>query len=472
MFKVTIANKTYRAARGERLNEVLRRNGIGIEQPCGGKGTCGKCLVNVDGMEQKACRYVIAADITVDLPKHLLSESAGEMQSCKFRAEKEWQETMVLALDIGTTTLAMALVSTSGKQAVRTITQVNPQVVYGADVISRIEYCMNHPVTELQESLLTVIRRMAEALCGENTVERMYVAGNATMLHILLGENPSSMGIAPYRPVFLEQREVSGCVLGMENAKEVVCLPSISAFVGADLVAGLHYIGMPPQGKYHMLVDLGTNAEVVLFSQNRILCTSAAAGPCFEGANISCGMSAQSGAITTIALTERDECSFHTIADAPPRGICGTGIVDLVAELVRHGYIDKSGYMECGEFEIAPGVTFTQQDVRQFQLAKSAVYSAVAMLMELQGITQDEIESFYLSGGFSTGMNIKNAAAIGLLPKEAENKCIAVSNSSLLGTIKYACEKTEWSVHLADAEYVDLSQEERFTQQFISHLDF
>ena len=375
-------------------------------------------------------------------------------------------ERSVLALDIGTTTLALALVSPEENRIARVVTRPNPQRAYGADVMSRVGHCMAHGPTGMQLAVISAVNEMRREL-GAPAVEEMYVAGNTAMLHLFFGADCSSLGAAPYTPVFLETKQEPGAGLGLVGIKNVVSLPGAAAFVGADLTAGLNYVGFPPEGKWRLLIDLGTNAEVVLFSRNAALCTAAAAGPCFEGANISCGMSASPGAVCAF-----DATGYRTIGDAPAKGVCGTGLVDVIAALLVDGTIDETGYMEDEAFELAPGVSLTQGDVRQYQLAKSAVRSAVETLVRRQGIAFDEIDTLYISGGFSAKINVANAVKTGLLPAELEDRCVAVNNSSLLGTVKYACEKNDLSAYLQHLQYVDLAADPVFSERFIEDMTF
>ena len=222
---------------------------------------------------------------------------------------------------------------------------------------------------------------------------------------------------------------------------------------------------MPQKGKYNLLIDLGTNAEIVLYSREKAVCTAAAAGPCFEGANIRCGMGAEDGAIWAY---EKDE--IKTIGNAPAKGICGTGFIDIVASLLENESIEESGYME-EDFYLTEEVYLCQADVRQFQVAKSAVCSAVLTLMEKLGVGFEDLEEVYLSGGFSGKINIQNAVKVGLLPAKLMEKCIAVKNSSLLGTAKFAYEKNDLSAYL-DAEYVDLSADPHFSDRFVDNMLF
>lgn len=461
MIRVRIDGKEYEAKEGERLSDLLIRTGETIPMPCGGRGSCGKCRVTVNRQPQLACRYRITAQIDVVLPgRETIVSEIGDA------ARGELTGNAVLALDVGTTTLALALVSQDDGRIVRAVTRANPQRAYGADVMSRIGYCSSHGVSALQQAVLGAVREMIRELDAPD-VGTMYVSGNTTMLHLLFGVDPSGMGAAPYTPVFLGSKTVTGENLGLSHVREVVSLPCAAAFVGADLTAGLNCIGMPPEGKHRILLDLGTNAEIVLFSRTSAVCTSAAAGPCFEGANISCGMSASAGAICAYSAE-----GFRTIGGVPAAGLCGTGLVDVIAALLDAGTIDGTGYMACGTYELAPNVTLTQADVRQYQLAKAAVSAAVQTLLQRQGVRYEDVDALYISGGFAAQIRIESAVKTGLLPAALEDKCAAAGNSSLLGTAKYACEQNDLSVFLGRMRYVDLTADSAFSDLFIDNMAF
>lgn len=461
MYKVIVNGKTLYAKDGALLSQVLAESGNAVEHPCGGRGVCKKCTVAVNGKTQLSCRYAIESDIVVSLPDR------GEIVSeTGVNATGEMTENLCFALDIGTTTLALALVSLDKKEIIKVATRTNPQRTYGADVITRIDYCRKNGVESLHRILTEEISQMISEF-NLPTIDKLYVSGNTTMLHLFFGTDCSSMGVAPYKPVFLAGKTENAGKLGIEGVETVYSLPSIDAFVGADITAGLNYIGLPSKGKYNLLVDLGTNAEIVLFSENSVVCTSAAAGPCFEGAAISCGMSATNGAIYAYSLSE-----IKTIGKAPAKGICGTGLIDIIAAHISDETIDKTGYMEAEKIEIADGVTLNQSDVRQYQLAKSAVYSAILTLMRISNVSSDDIEKMYISGGFSAKINVTNAVITGLLPKELAKKCVAVNNSSLLGTVKYAAEKNDITVLTENAKYVDLSSDAVFSDLFIENMMF
>ena len=270
---------------GALLSRVLSDHGFFVAHPCGGRGTCKKCTVFVDGKKELACQHTVHADASVVLPtaEKFVSVTGGSDTD-------RLTEHVCLCLDIGTTTLALALVSLDDRARIKTVTAVNPQRSFGADVISRIDYCRKNGVAELQTVLLTAVRELIDGLLslyGLASVPTLYVSGNTTMLHLFFGVDCSSIGVSPYTPVFLEEKRALGQELNLSAVGEIRSLPGISSFVGADIVAGIHFVGKPSPGYVSLLLDLGTNAEIALFDGEKVLCTAAAAGPCFEGANIS-----------------------------------------------------------------------------------------------------------------------------------------------------------------------------------------
>ena len=462
MHKLRLNNRIIEVPDGAVLSDILIKSGEKLPHHCGGKGTCKKCLVFVNGKEEFSCQYEIKSDIDVVLP-----ESDDILSETGVKESGDISENCCFCLDIGTTTLALALVSLDKKEIVKVKTATNPQRAFGGDVLTRIEYCNNNDVSELQTCLINKINEMIDDI-GVSTANTMYVSGNTTMLHIFFGVNPSSMGVAPYTPVFIESKEINANEIGIKNIKKVISLPCISAFVGADLVAGISYAEIPEDNKFNMLVDLGTNAEIVLYNKNELYCTSAAAGPCFEGANITCGMSATDGAIYSYA----NNGSYETINNTQPKGICGTGLVDIIAVLLEKGIIDETGYMDCEEYFLTNNIKITQKDIRQFQLAKSAVYSGLTAILREKEVSFKAIENLFISGGFSAKINIDNAVKTGLLPSELKDKIIVLNNSSLLGTVKYACEGNDLSFYLKNAEYIDLSTNEIFSDLYIENMEF
>ena len=456
--KLIVNGKVELVDKGTILSNVLN-----IDKPCGGHGTCGKCKVRVNGKEELACKYVVESNIEVEtIQQSTIVSKTGVKEVGRVT------KNLSFILDIGTTTLALALVSTDEKQTIKVVTATNPQRVFGADIMTRINYCRQNGITELHSRLINQINAMISQIGF--SADTLYVAGNTTMLHTFFSEDCSSIGVAPYTPVFLKEREEDASKLGLIGVQKVISVPSIASFVGADIVAGLFFVGMPEEGKYNFLIDLGTNAEIVLYSNKQGVSTAASAGPCFEGANISCGMSATNGAICAYGSNGKNYY-YQTIGNKEPSGICGTGLIDVVSELVRNGIIDETGYME-DDYALCDFVYLSRQDVRQYQLAKSAVYSAIIALMKTENVSFADIDNVYISGGFSAKINISNAINTGLIPKEFLNKSVVVNNSSLQGTIKYACYMGDISQFVDMIKYIDLSTNLHFSELFIENINF
>lgn len=461
MYKVKINDKIYMAEENTVLSDVLKNNNIAHEHICSGRGICKKCTVLINNKPELSCKYKITSDISVVIPEgeEIFSET-GVKETANL------SENCCFCLDIGTTTLALALVSLDEGKIIKVKTATNPQRIFGADVISRIDYCRKNGVKELHNTLISEINNLIASFNNKNT-EVLFVSGNTTMLHLFFGIDCSSMGASPYTPAFLISKETNASELNIKGVRTIKSLPGISAFVGADIVAGLNFIGKPKNNKYNLLLDLGTNAEIVLFSDKNIFCTSAAAGPCFEGANISCGLSATNGAIYSYSKE-----NIKVIGNTIPKGVCGTGLIDVIAVFLENNIIDKSGFLEAEEFEIANNIFIEQNDIRQYQLAKSAVYSGIITLLKEKNISYSDIDCFYISGGFSAEINFENAVKTGLLPEELKEKYVAINNSSLLGTVKYAYEKNDLSQYTEKAEYIDLSLNSFFSDEFIKNMNF
>lgn len=457
--KVTVNGKSVLVKKGTPLSDILD-----IEKPCGGNGKCGKCLVLVNGKEELACRYIISSDAVVQVGRSTeMSVETGVEESGNAT------ENLCYVLDVGTTTLALALVSLDEKRTVKVLTATNPQRAFGADIMTRIDFCRKSSVKPLQRVLVEEINAMIAKMTAP-TVDDMYVCANVTMLHTLFGVDCTSIGIAPYTPAFLERREATAESIGLDGVKRVVSLPSVSSFVGADIVAGLYYTGLPTDGKYNLLIDLGTNAEIVLYSSKSGLSTAAAAGPCFEGANISCGMSATEGAIYAFE-SSYGRTAYKTVNGVEATGICGTGLVDIISELLKNGVIDETGYID-GNYKISDRVYLSPNDVRQYQLAKSAIYSAILALMRNAGVDFCDVSTLYISGGFSSKINITSAVTTGLIPRELAPKTVALNNSALRGAIKLACDGGEIEKYAKMIEYIDLSSNQYFENLFVENMIF
>lgn len=458
---------------GENLMAGMIREGYYFSAVCGGKGRCGKCKIQViegevyitpedrkffskeelnDGW-RLACLVYPTEELTVVFEQNdesqfeILTENK-EAETADGAAESGYE----IAIDIGTTTIAMELLGKDSKKNLHTATAINGQRKYGADVISRIQASIDGKKAILQESiqkdLLEGIRRLTgEAGVALEQVERIAIGGNTTMGHLLMGYDCDTLGVYPFTPVnidfikgsFEEILGSAGC------AAEVVLLPGISTYVGGDIVSGMYAWDFDKSEDVCLLVDLGTNGEMALGNKDKILVTSTAAGPAFEGGNITWGMGSVAGAICSVKI-EGEDATVKTIWDKEPVGLCGTGVVETVSELVKEGIVDEMGLLDEDFFEdgfplakTADGkeIVFTQKDVREIQLAKAAVRAGVETLLLRYGVTKDQVAKVYLAGGFGYKLDKEKAVAIGMLPEELKDKIEAVGNSSLAGAVKY-----------------------------------
>ena len=464
---------------GEDLLSVLQGAGLNIPAGCGGRGVCGKCKVHVRGAsfgeeerEVLACKTVAEEGLIVRAGEYVgggLTEGAAE------RIECDGEEGFGLAVDIGTTTVAYALCDLHSGKILKKHAELNRQASFGADVISRIMSAEAGNASLMAEAVRGQIAETAAALMREFSVQelkKIVVCGNTTMLHLFCGEDVSGIGRYPFTPVFTGFRRQSGAELGLPMAAEVQMLPSVSAYVGADIVAGAIACGLDREDA--LLVDIGTNGEMIARSAGKFLCTSTAAGPCFEGANIECGTGGIEGAIDGVHMNG-SEVTYTTIGHKEPRGICGTGLVDALAVMLESGVIDETGAFEDGDrFEIGGGVYISQKDVRNYQLAKSAIYSGIRVLAARAGLDLPQMK-LYIAGGLGFYVDGENARKTGLLPAEDAQLQKVIGNAALAGTRMCMLSRAalERAIALAkETEYIDLSADAEFMDEYIENMNF
>jgi uncharacterized 2Fe-2S/4Fe-4S cluster protein (DUF4445 family) len=484
-----VANETSQiieADYGHSLLDILRTRGINLSAPCGGKGKCGKCTVFIkDEGEVISCRYFPDKNIEVILPgedeANILVYQTEYLDDLSFTSGNSIlsPDPYGVALDIGTTTLAFYFLSLLTGQ-IETISSVlNPQRQYGADVITRINYCQENDkgLSELQGSVIDVINNEIDKFLKKRkltplNLEKIVIAGNTTMLHIILGEDPLSLALAPFKPKFVEKQFIKGSLtkLNINPDADIITLPCLAAFVGADIIAGLAVLKQL-SGNY-LFLDIGTNGEMALVKDGIIYACATAAGPAFEGANISCGMAAVSGAISGFIAPE----SYKVIGNCKPVGICGSGIVDIVAYMLNTDLIDETGLLkETFVVGSEKGIEVTQQDIREIQLAKSAIYSGIRVLMNLSGTTFIDIDALFLAGGFGNYININSAMSIGLLPYEMKDRILPVGNSAGIGALQFL-KSVEFEERinrtLKNARYIELSNLDEFSTEFALNMNF
>jgi len=392
-----------------------------------------------------------------------------------------------IGIDIGTTTVAFVLVDLKTGCVINAVSVLNSQRQFGSDVITRIQKASEGKLRALRESIRDDISREIINLCDSEVarVIRVVISGNTTMIHLLLGLRADSIAQSPFNAITNEAMNISAAGLfGSVLDCEVVLLPSASSYIGADIVSGMMYCRMQKDEGVTMLLDVGTNGEIVIRDKERILCTSTAAGPAFEGANISWGIGSVPGAISKIEMTE-GTYQYRTIGNKPAIGICGSAVVDIVATSLRAGIIDRTGRFK-SEAQAKSGlhialnpsrewINFSQKDIREFQLAKSAVRSGIEIMIREFGCRWEEIERVYLAGGFGSRIDVDSAIEVGLFPVEMREKIHPVGNSSLGGTVHYLLyEKSRRSVDeiVRLATVIDLSKHPDFNDLFIQQLNF
>lgn len=384
-------------------------------------------------------------------------------------------------IDLGTTTLAFS------DNYNTSYTAPNHQSAFGADIISRIKAsCEGHGLF-LQDIIkrdlingITELKKLSNP--PVEAVTHITIAANTAMLHLLMNYDCNGLASYPFTPVTLEQLSLPGDFLSISGT--ITLLPCASAFIGGDIISGLLSLNATEWEAPCLLLDLGTNAEMVLGTKNQFFATSAAAGPAFEGGGISCGVGGIKGAIYHIDLSKKP--CFQTIDYGAPIGICGTGIIDLTAELLNHKYMDETGFLCEPYFEegfaitkkagMRKALTFTQKDIRQVQMAKAAIRTGIELLCQQAKLSYEEIETVYLAGTLGTKINLANATRIGLFPTKLSEKICAVGNTSLAGAASYSLHPEISSEKIKrfqnSISCLELANLPEFQNLFISHLNF
>lgn len=395
-----------------------------------------------------------------------------------------------IAIDIGTTTLSFNLIDLEKGDIIGSHSRLNSQGIYGADIISRIQYAASGKLQELQDRIKTdILISISELLKGKEIDNRfiyeMAISGNTVMLHLLLGLYPELLGRSPFVAVNLDLLELKFYEIFAKDILDckVAILPGIGIFVGADTTAGILYHDIFKTEKVNLLLDIGTNGEIAIGNKDFILTTATAAGPALEGGNISCGIGSVPGAIATIKY-DGHNFRWETIANKEPIGICGSGVIDIIGEGLKHGLIDKTGLLK--DDLIEQGITvytddqgrrlgINQKDIREIQLAKSAIRAGIEILIGKYGTNFDDIKQVYLAGGFGSNIQVDNMIKIGLIPQELGKKIYISGNSSLGGSVKYLLDKTSkesLNTIKEKSRAINLSSDSEFNELFIKYMYF
>ena len=472
--------KYYHAKKGEDLLTC----GASVDASCGGKQTGGKCRIKlISGFlpigrteEQKLTAEERRAGVRLacchrrceeDCVFAVVDEAetfqiSGSRDVC-FSAHGE--KGYALAADLGTTTVVMELIDLEKGKILKEYTFTNPQKSFGADVITRVSWIQRTGVRELQRVLLDKMKDIVQSI--PHPIKRMTVCGNPVMTHIFMGVDPAPLAMAPFACPVKEYTEIS--LDGFPFPVQV--LPPISAYVGSDIVMGIYDVRQI-QKDLSLLLDLGTNGEMVLCKDGRLYCTSAACGPAFEGGNMSCGQGAAAGAIDEFFYND-GIWNYHTIQEKEATGICGSGYMSLLALAVKHGFIDAGGYME-KELIFHPRAKLSQRDVREFQLAKSAIAAALVCLCRFRETAFEEIRVLYLAGGFGAGVKLQNLFDLGILPVYLRDKVKVIGNSAVHGCVSYAInqDRDVLETIIGRSQSLLLANNRIFSEQFMANMMF
>ncbi|MZP29930.1 DUF4445 domain-containing protein [Heliobacterium undosum] len=540
---------------GTTILQAARRAGVLIEAPCNGAGTCGKCKVRLAERFRPfaqpggthhltpeaeaegwvlACEALVTGDIEVEIPQRISTQSLKIISHGQARPvaidpffakayDDAAGETRVLAggalvatepgdrtdrlfglvVDIGTTTLVASLVHMVSGVELAAASSLNPQSLHGQDVLSRIKFTSDPAGRALMHrELIGEINRLITQVTEAAAVERGDIAevvfsGNTCMLHLATDTDPTSLGKHPYRPVITGGNHVRAEALGLDVAAyALVYLPPIlSAYVGADITAGMLAAGLAELPGVTLFVDIGTNGEMVLAVDGAMAAASTAAGPAFEGMNITHGMRAGRGAIERFRLESDGAVTVKTIEEAEPTGICGSGLLDIAGELAAHGVIDKRGRFVRPDgskipealrerlntcdgkpvFQIAGDIVLTQKDVRQIQLAKGAIRAGVELLLRSKGVRPEDVDRVFIAGSFGYHLQARSLIQIGLLPDAFEGKIQFLGNTSKTGGQALLLNgdlRRELEASVSSVEVIELADYGDFDQVFVGCLGF
>lgn len=481
MYTVTFMPEgvTVKATAGTSVLSAAIKADLHPDAPCGGNGSCGKCLVTVDGKQVLACRTIVDRDMTVYLPE--TRQAKILMDQSEMRIAADGRHEYVAAFDIGTTTLVGYLLDGMTGALLATAGAMNPQSRYGADVISRIQTAVVEKEPLLQRcvtaALGSLIEELAkEAKIGTEQISLVCVVGNTAMHHLFLGIDPSSLVTPPYLPaVSAAMEEAVGDRLPAADGAVLRVLPNIAGFVGADTVGCMVAAGFDRLSDLTLLLDIGTNGEMVLGDGKRRIACSAAAGPAFEGAKISCGMRGAAGAVDHVRL-HGETFEFHVIGDGEPCGVCGSGLLDLTACLLDMEVIDERGRLRGKVFTLPEtDISLTQKDVRELQLAKGAIRAGIELLCRQMGVRPEDIREVLLAGAFGNYLDPASACRIGMIPACLADRIRPVGNAAGEGAKLCAVNRGAFLLAeelAANTEFLELASVPEFQERFIEALDF
>ena len=526
-YKVTFLPQkiTVEVPEGTMILEAEQQAGLEPDAPCGGQGKCGKCRVNI--AEGKKTGVVLACVTPVDSDMKIDTMFMEKMQQILTggmsrevptepgigRPEGDDRPFYMVAFDIGTTTVVGYLLHGGNGEVFGVASMMNPQHQFGADVISRSNYVLENEDggKKMREVIVKALNQMIGQLCKDAGITRedvlqVSIVGNTCMHHLFLGISPQSLVLAPYIPAvkdgMIRRPEEVGIDIAAEG--DVVILPNIAGFVGADTVGCMLAVAFDELEPMTLMIDIGTNGELVMGNKNKMVTTSTAAGPAFEGAKIECGMRGSKGAISHLEVVD-GHIKLGIVDDAKAVGICGSGLIDILAYMIRHGIVDTyGGFMDADELEDPVAVAeswrlqekdgqpvyilvkgedaangsdiyLSQKDIREVQLAKGAIAAGIEIMAEKLGIESSQIDQVFLAGAFGNYMDEKNACEIGLIPYALIDRIRPIGNAAGEGS-KLACMNRgqyDYACEMAKkAEFIELATEPQFQDVFVDQLEF
>ena len=470
---------------GQRLDEVLIAHDLAVPRPCGGRGVCGKCAVELSGQvsapnaaERRAgrrlsCQALLMGDALAVLPDDGGMEQIALFSDAAARAVKPTAGRLGAAVDIGTTTLACKLYDLRDGTCLSEAGRRNPQTAVAADVMGRVGHAMDGGLDTLRRQAGEAVEGMLRESCVRagapfEALDALVVTGNTTMLYLLTGRDPRALSHAPFLAdhLFDEETELFG--------RRTYLPPCMHAFVGADISCAVLAAGQCDGDGISLLTDIGTNGEIALWKDGVLRVASTAAGPAFEGVGISCGCGSVRGAIDRVWL-EGKEVRAHTIGEASAVGVCGSGLIDAIAAFLRRGDIEETGATEEERLALRDGVALMPKDIRAVQLAKAAIAAGMETLMRSAQTAPEEIGTLYIAGGFGSHLNVDSAATIGLIPDALAGSVRILGNAALAGAARLLLD-TDAIARIraicARATFVNLGGDPLFNELYVDHMFF
>lgn len=508
-------NRTIAVPIGTTIAEAARQAEISITAPCAGAGTCGRCRVLLaDVGSVLACQHRITDDLTVEIPTtsrpgsltvHLTSNIESTEPSRPLHPLAGTSVTSVnahgVAVDIGTSTVAAELIDLRTGHVLVRAGRANSQAAFGAEVTRRIEHVEDYGSDELADAVIGDIHALiTELICAveEETVSvgAMTIAGNTAMLHFLHRYDPSSVRRAPHVPLVAAPptTRASGLRVELDADPLVYSVPSIGGWVGGDITAGILATGLHKSDAMTMMIDIGTNGEIVLGNKEWLMACAASAGPAFEGCGISCGTTATPGAIDRLIVSEDGAIIWHTIDGEKPHGLCGSGLISAIASLFRAGLIDRAGgilapvaHLDEPGIVLVPAsksgtghdIAILQRDIDSVLLAKAALFAGTQSLLAAADLSVASLDHLIVCGGFGSVLDVEDAITLGLIPDVPCETISFAGNTALRGARTALLNQAAWveageiagrtgCIELID----DPDYFERFTSaRFLPHTD-